>query len=126
MAETRLHIGGESTELAAVVLRIGSARIAREHLVAMRVVLLLVREVPQMAHREQGGAPLDDALETERQERQRADADGLVQGEPSLAHDVEKSQAEQPVHPPMEAGGIGRRPGVGPGAHGEIGHRRIL
>jgi hypothetical protein len=31
MAETRLHIGGESTELAAVVLRIGSARIAREH-----------------------------------------------------------------------------------------------
>src|SRR5262245_7733290 len=76
---------------------------AREDLVPPGVVLFLVRQVAQVAHRKKRGAPLDDALEAEREEGETARANGFEKREASLAENVEERQSEQPAHAPPEA-----------------------
>jgi hypothetical protein len=63
------------------------------------VVFLFIGKVAQVPHGQEGRPSLDHAFEAEGQQRQAAGADRLEQRQGTLPEDVEKRQAEQPVHP---------------------------
>jgi hypothetical protein len=89
------------------------------------MVLLLVGEETQVAHREDRGPPLDGAFDAESEEGEAAGAERLVEPDPALPDDVDEREAEQPVHPPLE-GGLRRAGNEGICGGEAIRHRVIL
>ena len=60
---------------------------AREHAVPPRMVLLPVREQPQVLYGEERGTAFDHALEREREERETSGAERLEESQAAFAHE---------------------------------------